>query len=159
VSFQGLNNFLSQLLSELWSCKVAWKHQLRQDFEVRIFRTLVPKVLMFINWDLSLFIYFYSMSGLLCTCCWWPESKNIVRSRHSLNFTLLRLFCQNPSCPLQLGMFWKGLHIRLSAFSSNRFTQSFGFHFRSSGQLPFENNFKQIIDCPVTWFNMNEPSM
>jgi len=37
------------------------------------------------RWALLLFKYFRSMSGLSHSCCRWPESKTIVRSKRSLD--------------------------------------------------------------------------
>ena len=42
-------------------------------------------------------------------------------------------------------------------FWSNGFAQNIEFELQSDGQLPFENNFKWTIKCPVTRANMNEP--
>jgi len=38
------------------------------------------------RWALLLFKYFRYMPGLSHSCCRWPESKTIVRSKHSLGF-------------------------------------------------------------------------
>jgi len=37
-----------------------------------------------LHWDLALFIYFRSKSGLSRSCCRWPESKTIVRAQGDL---------------------------------------------------------------------------
>jgi len=38
------------------------------------------------HWALVQFKYFRSMSGLSHSCCRWPESKTIVRSKRSLDY-------------------------------------------------------------------------
>ena len=45
VSFEGLNSSLAQSPDKLWSCKVAWKMWLMRDFDMQIYDTLAPKVL------------------------------------------------------------------------------------------------------------------
>jgi len=48
------------------------------------------------RWVLLLFKYFRSMSGLSHSCCRWPESNNIVRSKRSLDFVRSRYTRAHP---------------------------------------------------------------
>jgi len=43
------------------------------------------------HWAMLLFKYFRSMSGLSHSCCRWPESKTIFRSKRSLDFARVLL--------------------------------------------------------------------
>ena len=38
------------------------------------------------HWASTMFLYFCSISGLSRSCCRWPDSENIFRSRHSPDF-------------------------------------------------------------------------
>jgi len=48
------------------------------------------------RWALLLFKYFRSMSGLSHSCCRWPESKTIIRSKCSLDFVRSRFTRAHP---------------------------------------------------------------
>jgi len=45
ASFEALNSYLAQLPDGLWSCTVAWKQLLMQDFKVRIQRSLAANMI------------------------------------------------------------------------------------------------------------------
>ena len=62
------------------------------------------------------------------------------------------------SLPLQLSSFLNIIHIRLKVYWSNAFAQDTGFEFQSSGQFPFDSNFKRTITCLVSRANVNELS-
>ena len=51
------------------------------------------------RWALLLFKYFRCMSGLSHSCCRWPESKTIVRSKRSLDFVRSRFSRAHPLEP------------------------------------------------------------
>ena len=51
------------------------------------------------RWALLLFKYFRSISGLSDSCCRWPESKTIVRGKHSLDFVRSRFTRAHPLEP------------------------------------------------------------
>jgi len=53
----------------------------------------------FFHLALSLLIYFRSTSDLSRSCCRWPESKNTVRSRGSLDFVRWRFTRAHPPEP------------------------------------------------------------
>jgi len=86
------------------------------------------------RWALLLFKYFRSMSGLSHSCCRWPESKTIVRSKRSLDFVRSRFTRVRPlehellSAIRHLSIF-NIIHIRLNFFcEATDFLRAFVFN-------------------------------
>jgi len=103
---------------DLWYCKI-------QAWLFGIFVAPHISLIMVVNvgsmrWALLLFKYFLSMSCLSHSCCRWPESKTIVRSKHSLDFAraLLGLIRYSPNCSMQFGIwvFFNIIHIKSNDF-------------------------------------------
>jgi len=91
----------------------------------------------------------------------WPEWNNLVRSRSSLDFVrscFNRAHPLEPELPYAIKYFKLIIHIGLNVFEAIDLYRTLDLKSNPMDSSHFENNFKRIINCPVTRGNMNEPS-
>ena len=84
-----------------------------------------------LHWVLSLFIYFRSMFRFSRSFCRWSESKNIIRSRRSLeNFRSSFTWAHpsQPELPYSIKHYFKYLSYQIGCFYD-----AMDLHFRQSG--------------------------